>query len=440
MNKKLFSLFLLILLLFTGCQKKLGYGLLLWTADDYPVPTGSSLLVLSELNISNTYLVEIPESKEKFEVDKWRISLYGSEGDFQEANQNFAPYVLDFAKCQRNLPLREEPQSTAKNIYKLQEGQILKVLGRTEEKVQIGDLEGYWYKLLTEDGVTGYTFDYYLTVYSQNADGSREILNARSEEDILLDNVVNSSWRPDYYRSMLNKGMIDMNSFKDEYMLFINSETRNIYLKNHEREISVNYEKISNTAYQSYAFLGTTFRIQINSDTHLSVQYNYEDREYIDAFIKLPSTVEDILRVTQEARDEKLFSFIDNGPVYISKGYGELEFKEGGRFNWIKKETLISRKVVSSAAGNSGRISFNFFPDPSINDKYDGGFNLIFNNGEKLHFLYNVEEKGIQILYIPSRYINNQSVVTTDTFYDPITMFFAAPPKDKIEPIEENNS
>ena len=57
-------------------------------------------------------------------------------------------------------------------------------------------MTGHWYRLLTEDGVQGYTFDYYLTVYNENADGERDVINAREEEDVFLENVVDTNWRP----------------------------------------------------------------------------------------------------------------------------------------------------------------------------------------------------------------------------------------------------
>ncbi|MBN2627523.1 MAG: SH3 domain-containing protein, partial [Spirochaetales bacterium] len=382
--------------------------------------------VLTKSDINDIYLAAMPDSKEKREFEMWRVGLFENESSRDKGMEGFTPYVKSYAECQRNLPLRAEPDSSSENIYKLREGQILKVLGREDKKVQIGSMEGYWYRLLTEDGVTGYTFDYYLTVYNETPEG-RDILNARQEEDILLENVVNYNWRPEYFYDMSHENRIDMRSFRDEYRLYINGDSKTIYLKTAEREISIQYEKIANTAYKKYAFLGTTFRIEVYSEYLMSVQYNYEDREYKDAFVRLSTPVEELLTRAQEARDEQLFSFIDNGPLYKSMVYGDLEFQEGGRFSWIKKSALITRKVISSAAGDNGRITFNLFPDESIKDKYQGGMTLIFSNGEKVYLLYTVKEKGIQLLQIPDRYINGQSVVTTDSFYDPISMFFSAP-------------
>lgn len=352
------------------------------------------------------------------------MGLFEREDDFISARENFASHRDSFAQCQKNLPLREKPDSDSKNIYKLREGQILKVLDREENEVTIGNLTGYWYKLLTEDGVTGYTFDYYLTVYDLNKDGTQTVLNRREEEDIVLDNIIDAFWRPDYYRSMIRDGMIDMNSFKEEYRFYINSSSKSIHIQTAERELSEKYEKITSTGFKKYAFLGTTVRIEVYSETHISVQYNYENREYKEAFVRLSRPVDEILSSAQEARDEMLFDLIDNGPVYTSQGYGQLEFKEGGRFNWIMKDALITRRVVSSAAGNSGRISFNLFPDKSIKAKYDGGFYLIFSNGETLSFLYSKKDDGLQILHIPSRHVDENGVVLTDNFYDPINMFF----------------
>ena len=42
-----------------------------------------------------------------------------------------------------------EPSSTASQVYKTRQGEVLKVLGREPGPVIVGeDLEGYWYRLL----------------------------------------------------------------------------------------------------------------------------------------------------------------------------------------------------------------------------------------------------------------------------------------------------
>ncbi len=425
-KKKILLLSIAILLYVTGCQGNLGYGILYWSDDEDQIATGSTFKILAKSDINDIYLALLPETKEKREFEMWRVGLFDNESSRDKAMDRFSQYISTYAECQRNLPLRAEPDSSSENIYKLREGQILKVIDREGDKVQIGSMEGYWYRLLTEDGVMGYTFDYYLTVYNDTPDG-RDVLNARQEEDVLLDNVVDFNWRPEYYYDMVHDNRIDMRSFRDEYRLFINGENKTIYLKTAEREVSVNYEKIANTAYKKYAFLGTSFRIEIYSDYLISVQYNFEDREYKDAFVRLSTPVNDLITRAQDARDEQLFALIDNGPLYRSQVYGDLEFQEGGRFTWTKKSALITRKVISSAAGDNGRISFNLFPHNDIKDKYQGGMTLIFANGERIYLLFTIRENGIQFLQIPDRYINGQAVVTTDNFYDPISLFFSAP-------------
>ncbi len=427
MNRNIsLSIVVLTTLLFSSCHRYLGYGLLYWSDDEAAVPTGTPLRVITQSDINDIYLASLPETEEKREFALWQVGLFDTEAERDEALADFEPYVSAYAQCQQNLPLRERPDASSENIYKLREGQVLKVIDREEEEVQIGSMTGHWYRLLTEDGVQGYTFDYYLTVYNEK-DGEREVLNARQEEDIFLENVVDTNWRPEYFYDMKNENRIDMRSFREDYRLYINGKEKTIYLKTAEREMTANYEKISNTAYKKYAFLGTTFRIEIYSEYLLSIQYNYEDREYKEAFVRLTTPVSDLISQAQDQRDEQLFSFIDNGPVYSSQIYGDLEFQEGGRFTWTKKSALISRQVVSSAAGDNGRISFNLFPDKSLKGKYDGGMTLIFSNGERLHLLFTLKGRDIQLLQIPDRYVDGQSVVTADDFYDPISMFFSAP-------------
>ena len=74
--KTLIRFFLIsILTLFLGsCSKIMGYSVVLWSIPETTIQDGQIVPVYIKSNISQVYVIENPESKEKIEVPLWQIT------------------------------------------------------------------------------------------------------------------------------------------------------------------------------------------------------------------------------------------------------------------------------------------------------------------------------------------------------------------------------
>ncbi len=408
---------------FAGCSK-LGTGVMLWPPDDSLWQPGELITVQDESFLRNTYIVNLPEQRRlKTEIDKWRIRLFRHEKDAVAWAAELGEWSNVFAECTyQGLPMRSEPANTASRVYRFRDGELIKVLGRNPGPVQVGNLEGYWYKVIAEDGVEGYVFDYYLKVM-RIVDDKVEVLNARSTDNPVLDNLLSGPWRPKSFGDMLVNRQIDLNLFRPEFGLFPDIENKTWKLVLPETSISETWSDIVPAGRNRYDFLDTSFRITINSDTFISVQYNDEGTERYEAFVRIGRDINETIEAELQRRETILDRLIEEGPAFGSRAYGELAILEDGRFTWTGKSSLISRALISSGAGNQGRIEFNHFIERSLSSSHEGVLSLRFDNGEALRFLYAYEEGGLRLLYVPENAIVDY-IVKTDQFIDPVRLFF----------------
>jgi hypothetical protein len=98
-NKTRFlSLFLMLAgTVFSACTSKLGWGVLLWSTEDPPVPSGTVLPVYIRSNINKVWVVGIPDSLwnsktgiDKMEIPLSRLELTGSRRKARKKADEFA--------------------------------------------------------------------------------------------------------------------------------------------------------------------------------------------------------------------------------------------------------------------------------------------------------------------------------------------------------------
>ncbi|MCK5672591.1 MAG: SH3 domain-containing protein, partial [Spirochaetales bacterium] len=163
MDSKVFRItagLFIIILIFTSCSKKfLGYGTILWAPDEVLLSTGQNVTVISESELADVYLITNDSSNEPVQIDRWRVSFFEDQIQAEENSLAISKYKNIYARNLKDgLLIREEPDINSNRAYKMRKNQILKVYGRTADISTIGQYEGYWYKVITEDGVKGYCF------------------------------------------------------------------------------------------------------------------------------------------------------------------------------------------------------------------------------------------------------------------------------------------
>lgn len=424
----------LIITILSSCSRKLGYGYLLWSPDEEQISTGSKLVILSESKINDTYIVQLEDQKEKIEIPKWRVLLFEKEPELESAFNEYSLWIPFFAEnLKQSLPIRSEPDSHQNNtIYKLREGQQIKIIYRQNDPVNIANLEGYWYEVLTDDGVRGWVFDYFLQVYQIGADQSIEIQNDRVEEDPLLSQIYDKSFYPRIYEEMINRQTIDLGAMKEDYHFIINRTDKTVSIRTREHFLEEHYDEAVQTAYHKYNFIGTSFSLEANSSNLISLQYNYEGTEIKMGMVRLSKPLQEILEEETFRRQALAEEFISNGPKYSSDTYGKIEFLENQRFFWKEKSILISQNLLSSEAGNQGQYSFSKFLDNGLRSKYDGVICLKFNNGESLDFLYKHRSTGFLMLYVSPSYFE-KNIIESDRVLNPMQIFFHKIEEEAIE-------
>ena len=125
--------------LLASCSPRLGWGLLLWTAPEGPLPAGSIVPVYIKSNIQKVYVVGVPGSKgkkaKKIELPLWQIELYPSRrkaaARVKAMGANISLYMV---AARDGLPFATCPRTPGKRVYRLREGQSVKCSTRPRGK------------------------------------------------------------------------------------------------------------------------------------------------------------------------------------------------------------------------------------------------------------------------------------------------------------------
>jgi hypothetical protein len=439
--KPLFRFFFLILviLLLSSCSRLLGYGVLLWSVEDPAVPSGTVLPVYIRSNIDHVWVVGVPKEfrvsgsrVDKIEIPLPKLELVGSKKKAQERADAFSSFALVYAETlQDGLPIRDNPDNGARRVYRLRLGEIIKVLAPTPRGVEAvgvtGDpLPGEWYRVLTEDGITGYCFSYRLKLFNHTG-GSLAVMPGEQEaEDVNLDKLLSRTWSAESYGTMVSNGKINLDELSYHWNFDPGQDTGIARIKTKDLELSFEYTKVRSTGTQSWRFEGTPLQMNLRSDTTLAVQFT-EDNGVLRTllFVALPSSVDDII-LQETARREELFRNIyELGPVYVSNNYGTLTFYEDGHFTWIGNYLLVPQVISPSALG-SGVMDMRLHVSDVLSSRYDGAFTMRFDGIGGIRtttdFIYAIDPQGLRMEYVPETSLDGIIVVRRAS--SPVVIYF----------------
>lgn len=421
---------LTLLLSLSSCSRTIGYALMLWGEEESPVATGQIVPVRQESQIQGTYLVRLPGGKELAEIPVWRMRLFPDREEALQGANEYAPYQEVFAYSQRDgLPLREQADPEARRIYKLSEGQLVKVMSRGEEKVTIGNYEDYWYRVLTEDGYEGYCFGYYLPVFTSSGDPKAEVQTMMAR-DPMLEALLGTDWRPEYFQEMVGAGRIDLNAFGPEFGFFVIPENGEIRLVTGKRSSVFRYERLENVGLNRYVFDGPQLggggiRVNMQSMQRIVCTYTIADQVLSAVFILFAGDIEQIVDQERERREQIAASFSSRGPVLNSNAYGSIYLQENMRFRWDDYGGL-GEQIFPRRVRGSGSVDFPYFLSRSLGDLFDGVITFRFDEleaEEGTSFLYSFDPAGVRFEYVRPQGIENLEVVRRDS--SPLVIYFS---------------
>ncbi len=420
----------LLVTLFASCgPRTIGYGVILWSENENVLPTGSVVRVVDQSRISNTYTVLPPaksagsSSNKTVETAQWRLSFFSDLKSANAFQASFAPYAKVYARSEKNaLPIRAEASPSADMVYKLRQGEIMKVLRKSDAPSNESGFESYWYDVLTEGGVSGWVFGYLLTVYDQGPGLTAP--QPAPDVDPVLANIMGTIWRPSYYGQMIDSGNYDLARFKTDYGFFPDPEKKRFTLSLPDYSIAFDYSALQKVESNRYAVQGTSLLITVRNDSELSLQYSYKGNITSTVVDKIDQNVADLITAEQKRRDDLYKAFIDHGNTLSSTAYGEIRLAPDKSFTWTDFRTLVPNVIPRTATG-SGKVGFPLYLDKSLKTKFDGVLTFNMNgtdNTQDASFLYAFASDGVRFVYVPSQDITD-NVVQRESF-SPVIIFF----------------
>ena len=213
----LFSFTLLFSAFLTSCSDKIiGYSVVLWNIPENSLQSGDIVPVYIRSNISHVYIAGL-EDGQKVEIPLWQLTAPLSKRKAVAEKSRYSEYAHTYASVKLDgLPCRSDPVNTAKQVYRLRKGEVIKILYKgSGQSVMSGKnaLEGDWFRILTKDGTFGWCFSYNLNLYEIGADGNKvggeDILEEEIEDEVFTE-LTKHFWYPDYFSNMISSSNIDL--------------------------------------------------------------------------------------------------------------------------------------------------------------------------------------------------------------------------------------
>jgi len=420
----LLALILAVAATLIGCDRKIGYGVLLWSPDEDQISSGSVVSVLSESDIQDTYGIRDEETSTEATVDRWRVRFFETEEEAQSEAAAYAELATVYARSGRNaLPMRSAPEIKDDNIvYRLRDGEVIKIIDRAEEETNLSGLVSYWYTALTDTGIQAHVFGYELQLFDPT-DPSADFATSGSTDpliQLLLDNV----WRPVYFVDMIANGTYDLDLFQEKYGLFPNPDENTLKLVLPYHTIDFTYDALTNVGPRKYLAEGTSLQMTFNRGDELSLQYVYEDRQYILAMQRVDGNIQDYVDAELERRDAIYQELLDRGPVFTSGSYGRITLLEDNEFIWTGYERLVPA-AIPDGLGTTGKVILDLYLSSQLTANYDGVVSFKFDGAPSpVTFIYALVPDGIRMVYVPETDIDEY--VVTGSGVSSITLFFSA--------------
>ena len=426
--KRRFLLFLcgfIVSLLLSACTRGQGYGVVLWAEKDGPLLNGEVVRVAPKARTEGKLLVRSRRLKGSFEVDAWRVRVFPARSKAEAEEERYEAYRDLYAFARREgLPLREQPNQEARRVYRLREGELVKVLERGEAKVKVGVYEDYWYRVLSQDGSEGWCFGRFLPVFQAAGDPQEQAARLVAQ-DPLLEALTSTTWRPEYFQEMAAGGRIDLERFRPEIGFFIDASRNlaSLVLPGFSR--SWEYQEIRSVGPGRYLIAGPELRVAMSSRDRLVLSYYRKEQAVSQVFINFTGELEQLIKSEVERRKTRFREFFDRGPVMSSGGYGRIRLQEGSRFTWEGFGRLGEQVFLRPVQGG-GTVDFPYHLSAELRARYDGVITFRFDEyapGEGTSFLYKFDESGVRFEYLSLRYIQDQEAVGVNPA--PLVVYFS---------------
>ncbi len=434
MKKKSFvvALFSIIFSIFlTSCSDKiLGYSVVLWNIPEYEIQSGEVVPVYIKSNISHVYIIEAKQG-EKIEVPLWQLTEPVKKSKIKNVVSRYAEYANTYASVKIDgLPAREEAVNTAKQVYRLRKGEIIKILYKgngTAPTTGKNTLQGDWYRILTENGTVAWCFSYNLTMFQTDAKGNQiggeKIETEEIVDTVFEENIATKIWYPDSYKTMISSGSIDLNRLKTSYNFVIDTENQKVSLNLDGIHENWTYDGYSRTSDNEYALKDIPIVIIYRRSDFIVVRYTDDSGKPQELnFVTVEQDLNEVIAKEKLRREQSFQKIWENGPSYSSSNYGKLTFQEDGSFRWSNFKLLVP-SIIKSSAKNSGTASVKYILSSSLANSYDGVLTFKFvGMDSEVNFLYKLESNGLRLEDATGAKFNGTQITSRGS--SPLILFF----------------
>lgn len=407
----------------------MGYSVLLWNIPEQEMQAGQVLPVYIKSNISHVYVVS-NAAGEKFEIPLWQLTEPVKKSKVNALVEKYSENAHTYASVKLDgLPCRAEPVNTAKQVYRLRKGEIIKILYKGNgAKPMAGKnaLEGDWYRILTDDGTLGWCFSYNLNLYETDASGARiggqEIVE-EEEEDKAYVQICQNVWYPEYFRSMIDSKDIDISKLHPSYKFAIDTENNKVTLNTLSIHENWNYEGYTKTDDREYTLKNIPIKIIYKNSAFIVLRYTDASGKPQDLnFVTVAEDISEIIAKEKERRNQEYMQIWSHGPIYTSSSYGKLTFNEDSVIQWTGFKLLVPN-VIPVGSKNTGSAVVKYSLTKSLKANYDGVVTFKFDNSsDEVNFLYKLEGDSLRLEDTIGASKNGTQITSRGT--SPVIIFF----------------
>ena len=407
----------------------MGYSVLLWNIPEQEMQAGQVLPVYIKSNISHVYVVS-NAAGEKFEIPLWQLTEPVKKGKVKALVEKYSENAHTYASVKLDgLPCRAEPVNTAKQVYRLRKGEIIKILYKGKGAAPMAGknaLEGDWYRILTDNGTLGWCFSYNLNLYETDENGNKiggEEIIEEIEEDKFWDVILANVWYPDYFRTMIDSGDIDTSKLHPSYKFAIDTENNKVTLNTLSIHENWNYEGYTKTDDREYTLKNIPIKIIYKNSAFIVLRYTDTSGKPQDLnFVTISDDITEIITAEKERRSKSYSELVKHGPEYSSSNYGNLTFQSDGVIKWTGFKLLVP-SIIEAGSRSSGSASVKYSLSKNLQSSYDGVVTFKFEaSSSEVNFLYKLEDGGLRLEDTSSAVFKGNQVTSRSA--SPVIIYF----------------
>ncbi len=394
-----------LLVIFTGCKDKImGYSVLLWNVPEYSLQSGQIVPVYIRSNISHVYVIGLQDGT-KGEIPLWQLTDPVKRRKIGDYVKKYAEYSTTYASVKLDgLPCRAEPVNTAKQVYRLRKGEVIKILYKGKgQAVMAGKnaLEGDWFRILTSNGTFGWCFSYNLNLYETDAQGKQigeQVIEEEQKNDDIFDYMASNTWYPESFKNMIDSGNIDISRIHPSYNFRLDTENNKVYLNTYEIHQNWTYTGYTKTDDNRYELNDIPIQLIYKNQRFVVVRYTGESGKPEELnFVLLSQDLTEVINAEKDRRSYAYLQVWTHGPVYKSSNYGTITLNEDGSFKWTNFKLLVP-SIIDGGTKNYGTVGVKYAVSKSLAANYDGVITFKFEGMSKeVNFLYKVEDGNLRL-------------------------------------------